>query len=282
MTATGERWPGDMELLLWPTTFLLGLIFGSFLNVCIYRIPRDLSIVAPRSFCPECGEQLSWLQNIPVLSYLFLGGRCRSCAKSIGIRYPLVELSTAILFLITALKFGFTLLSLKWIVFESLLVILFWTDLEERILPDEITLGGSVAALILASLVTVPGSFGALLLPGWRLTWQSLLNAGFGALLLALPIWLVGAGYGRLRGREALGLGDVKLLTMLGLFLGPESGLLALVIGAVGGSIFGIGLWMWTKPDSRSYELPFGSFLCAGAVLTPFLSARWQSPLAVP
>ncbi len=271
-----------METVLLPVAFLSGLIFGSFLNVCIYRIPRDLSIAAPRSFCPECGQQLAWLQNIPLVSYLFLRGRCRSCAQPIGIRYPLVELGTALLFLFTAMKFGFTLLSLKWIVFESLLVILFWTDLEERILPDEITLGGSVSALLLAAVVAVPGSFGALILPESPLRWQSILNACLGALLLTLPIWLIGAAYGRLRRREALGLGDVKLLAMLGLFLGPENGLFALLIGAVAGSVIGIGVLIWTKQDARSYEMPFGSFLCAGAILIPFLSARWHSPLAVP
>ncbi len=271
-----------MDVLFRPLAFLCGLLFGSFLNVCIYRIPRDLSVVTPRSFCPECGEQLSWLQNIPVASYVFLCGRCRQCGQPIGIRYPLVELSTAILFLFTAMKFGVTPLSLKWILFESLLVVLFWTDLEERILPDELTLGGSAAALLLALFVAVPGSFGAMILPHLALRWQSLLNACLGALLLSLPIWLIGAAYGRLRKREALGLGDVKLLAMLGLFLGPENGLFALLIGAVTGSIAGIAILLWTKQEARSYEMPFGSFLCAGAMLIPFLSARWQLPLAVP
>lgn len=271
-----------MDILFLSAASLFGLLLGSFLNVCIYRIPRDLSVVTPRSFCPECGTQLPWLQNIPVVSYFFLSGRCRSCAQSIGIRYPLVELTTAILFLFTAMTFGFTLPSLKWIIFESLLVVLFWTDLEERILPDEITLGGGFAALLLAGFVAVPGSLGATLQPNWPLRWQSLLNACLGALLLSLPIWLIGAAYGRLRGREALGFGDVKLLVMLGLFLGPENGLLALLIGAVAGSIIGITILLWTKQDARSYEMPFGSFLCAGAMLIPFLSERWQSPLAVP
>lgn len=271
-----------METLPLLVAFLFGLLFGSFLNVCIYRIPRDLSVVTPRSFCPECGAQLTWLQNIPVASYLLQRGRCRSCAQSIGIRYPLVELSTALLFLFTAMKFGFTLLALKWIIFECLLVILFWTDLEERILPDEITLGGSFAALLLAFFVAVPGSFGALLLPYSALRWQSPLNACLGALLLTLPIWLIGAAFGRLRRREALGLGDVKLLAMLGLFLGPENGLFALLIGAVAGSAAGILILLGTKQDARSYEMPFGSFLCAGAILIPFLSTRWHSPLAVP
>jgi leader peptidase (prepilin peptidase) / N-methyltransferase len=271
-----------MDILFRPLAFFFGLLFGSFLNVCIYRIPRDLSVATPRSFCPECGEQLTWLENIPLVSYVFLSGHCRWCAQPIGVRYPLVELSTAILFLFTAMKFGLTPLSLKWILFESLLIVLFWTDLEERILPDEITLGGSAAALLLAGVVAVPGSFGAMLLPHVALRWQSLMNACLGALLLTLPIWLIGAAYGRLRGREALGLGDVKLLAMLGLFLGPENGLFALLIGAVAGSIAGIAMLLWTKQDARSYEMPFGSFLCAGAILIPFLSERWHSPLAVP
>ncbi len=271
-----------METLFWPVTFLFGLLLGSFFNVCIYRIPRDLSVVTPRSFCPECGQQLTWLQNIPLISYLLLRGRCRWCGKAIGLRYPLVELSTAMLFLCTVMQFGLTPLSLKWMLLESLLIVLLWTDLEERILPDEVTLGGSVLALILALIVPVPSSLGVLILPESALRWQSLLNACLGALLLALPIWLIGAGYGRLRRREALGLGDVKLLAMLGLFLGPENGLLALLIGAVAGSVIGLAVLLWTKQDFRSFEMPFGSFLCAGALLVPFVSIRWHSPLAVP
>jgi leader peptidase (prepilin peptidase) / N-methyltransferase len=273
---------GAASWLLLLFIFLFGLIFGSFLNVCIYRIPRDLSVVSPRSFCPECGSRLPWTQNVPLLSYLLLRGRCRNCSQPIGFRYPLVELTTGLLFLSIAIRYALTLLAIKWLLFDMILVVLFWTDLEERILPDELTLGGSFIAVLFSLFVVVPGSLGALLLPeaNWRM--QSLLNAAIGAALLALPVWGIGAAYGRLRKREALGWGDVKLLAMLGLFLGPKDGLAALLLGSVSGAVVGLGLLIWMKKTTRSYELPFGSFLCAGAALIPFLSASTHRLLGVP
>ncbi len=271
-----------MTLTVLALSFLFGLVFGSFLNVCIYRIPRDLSVVAPRSFCPECGSQLAWTQNIPLLSYLRSRGRCRQCAQPIGVRYPLVELTAAALFALIAWKYGFGLEGAKWALFELLLIALFWTDFEERILPDELTLGGTLAGLLFSVVVRVSGAFGPLMLSNAEWRWQSLVNAVLGALLVALPIWLIGALYGRLRKREALGLGDVKLLLMLGAFLGPEAGILALSIGAISGALVGVMLLIRLKGPARFYELPFGSFLCAGAAIVPFLSASLRSPLAVP
>ena len=124
-----------------------GLLIGSFLNVCIYRVPRDLSVVHPRSFCPECGKPVAWYDNIPLFSYVRLKGRCRDCGKSIGIRYPLVELITALFFAASVAKYGWNIDSLKWCVFQGIMTVLFWVDLEERILPDEFTLGGSALGL---------------------------------------------------------------------------------------------------------------------------------------
>ena len=271
-----------MTLLLPFFAATLGLIFGSFLNVCIYRTPRALSIVAPRSFCPECRKQLSWFQNIPVLSYLLLKGRCGSCAQPIGIRHPVVELLTSILFVFVGFRYGATLAALKWAVFEALLMILFWTDLEERILPDEVTLGGSFAGIVFASVTVVPSSLGMLLFHSWSERWLSLLSAGIGAALLALPIWLIALAYGRIRKRDALGLGDVKLLAMIGIFLGPDNGFVALLIGAVGGAVVSILFLLAAKKEASSYELPFGSFLCVGAALVPLLTESLHYSLAVP
>ncbi|HEX4167832.1 MAG TPA: prepilin peptidase [Bryobacteraceae bacterium] len=262
--------------------FLAGLLFGSFLNVCIYRIPRDLSIVAPRSFCPECGKQLSWWQNLPLLSYLLLRGRCRQCRERISWRYPLVELVTGGLFLLIAKEFGLAPKALKWVVFESLLLILFWTDAEERILPDEVIIFGSAAALACCFFIPLPGLMGTLIAPKESVVVQSIVNALAGAALLAIPIWLIGALYGRLRRREALGLGDVKLLAMIGLFLGLEHGLLAITIGTVAGALFGVFYVAITKKDVASYELPFGSFLCVGAALLPLIFTWSRGALAVP
>ena len=259
---------------------IFGLLFGSFLNVCIYRIPRDLSVVAPRSFCPECGRQLAWYDNIPLLSYAALGGRSRCCRKPIGIRYLLVELCTAAAFVAAALRYGSTLAALKWMIFEAILIVLFWTDLEERILPDELTIGGTALGLILTAFVAVPGFFGELFVPASHLVWRSLVNAGLGAILLAGPAWLLAIAYERIRKREGLGLGDVKLLLLLGVFLGFEEGVTALLIGAVSGSVIGIVYILVSRKAAATYELPFGSFLCAGAALIPFLDSAARPFLA--
>jgi leader peptidase (prepilin peptidase) / N-methyltransferase len=251
---------------------LFGLVFGSFLNVCIFRLPRDLSIVAPRSFCPHCSETVRWFDNIPVLSYVALRGQCRHCSHSIALRYPAVEITAAILITVVFWKYSLTPLFLKWAIFELLLLALFWTDLEERILPDELTLGGAAAGLLLS--LMVPASPGLLefLIPSGTSFLFSPLNALLSGLCLAFPVWLLGAVYLRLRGREGLGFGDVKLLAMFGVFLGLSNGLLALLIGSIGGSLFGLLYIRFSGQDPGSYELPFGSFLCVGAALVPLFA----------
>ncbi len=264
--------PPEFQIFYSIAAAAFGLLFGSFLNVCIYRIARDLSVVAPRSFCPECGVSIAWYDNIPVLSYAILRGRCRHCAKAIGLRYPAVELMTAALFAAIAIRYGWNLAAFKWMIFEAVMVVLFWTDLEERILPDELTIGGAILGLLFAVFVAVPGTFGELLLAGSSPISRSLLNAGLGAIFLAGPIWILGAAYARVRKREGLGFGDVKLLVLLGVFLGVEHGLQALFIGAIAGSIVGIAYLLLTRKDASTYELPFGSFLCAGAAFVPLLS----------
>ncbi len=272
----------EMASFLLAIVFLFGLLFGSFLNVCIYRIPRDLSVVAPRSFCPACERQLSWQQNIPVVSFFLLRGRCRYCSQAISWRYPLVEVISAVLCTLVVAFYGFTPAAAKWACFELVLIVLFFTDWEERILPDEVILFASLAAILSFFFVPLPGVLADLLLPhgGWR--GQSFVNALVGAGLLALPIWLLGTVWSWLRKREALGFGDVKLLAMLGLFLGPEHGLLAITIGTVGGAVFGVAGLLLNKKEAASYGLPFGSFLCLGAAIIPFLFRLSPGLLAVP
>lgn len=262
--------PADPAALYIAIAALFGLLFGSFLNVCIYRLPRDLSVVAPRSFCPECGSRIAWYENVPLLSYAFLRGRCRHCAKPIGIRYVLVEVAAAALFALSVWKYGASLAAVKWCVFDALMLALFWTDLEERILPDELTLGGFAAGIVFAFFVMVPGLFDFFMLqrsPALR----SLCNALLGAAVLSFPVWIAGRIYTLIRKREGVGFGDIKLLAAIGAFLGLESGLLALLIGAVSGSAIGIAYILWRRKDAATYELPFGSFLCFGAVIAPFL-----------
>lgn len=251
---------------------VLGLLFGSFLNVCIYRLPRDLSVVAPRSFCPECGARIAWRDNIPLLSYVILRGRCRHCRKAIGIRYPLVEASLAVLLVAAICRYGWTAKGFKWAVFEAIMVALFWTDIEERLLPDEFTLGGALVGVVFALFVMVPGAAAEVLLPERRPLVRSLVNAAIAAVFIAGPVWFIGFAYSHLRKKEGLGLGDVKLLLLLGVFLGLEDGLLALLIGAVAGSVLGLIYIRVMRKDASSYELPFGSFLCAGGALVPLLA----------
>ena len=249
---------------------VLGLLIGSFLNVCIYRVPRDLSVVFPRSFCPECGGQIRGYDNIPLLSYLLLRGRCRSCGKSIGIRYPLVEAITAALLATLVWRYGWSLAALKWSIFECLLVILFWTDMEERILPVEFTLGGAFAGLLFSYFLPLRADLLSLFLPRLSPRLLSVTDAVLGAGFFAGLFWAVGKLWSRLTGREALGLGDVHLLLLIGAFLGFEREVPGLMIGAVSGSVLGAVYVVATRKNWHDFELPFGSFLCLGAAVVPF------------
>jgi leader peptidase (prepilin peptidase)/N-methyltransferase len=247
---------------------LFGLIIGSFLNVCIYRMPRDLSVVAPRSFCPHCEAPIAWYDNIPLVSFLLLGGRCRHCQARIPLRYLVVELLTAASFALVAHRYGFTFAGLKGCVFSALVIGLVFSDLEEFILPDELTVGGAVAGVLFALAVPLDSFFMALLVPqawGPRPVWiaESLL----GAIVSSGALWIVGALYQRLRKREGLGLGDVKMVAMIGAFLGLQGALLTLVIGSVLGSVIGLLFITIARKDYSTYELPFGSFLGVAALI---------------
>jgi leader peptidase (prepilin peptidase)/N-methyltransferase len=268
--------PADVPVVFALLAGILGLLIGSFLNVCIYRVPRDISVIAPRSFCPECGASISWFDNIPVLSFLFLQGRCRGCGEKIGWRYPLVELATAVLFYCVVSTHGLTLVSLKWMVFEAILVVLFVTDLEERILPDELTIGGSVAGLVFAFFVPVPGFAGEELVPGRGSVVPSLVNAAAGACALTIPLAIFVVAYERLRGRRMFGTGDYKLLALTGIFLGLESGVSALFAAAIGGSLLGLIYISLKQKKASTYELPFGSFMCVSAGLVALLPERFR------
>jgi len=249
---------------------LFGLLIGSFLNVCIHRWPRDLSVVRPRSHCVACGKTIAWYDNIPLFSYLLLGGRCRNCRARISLRYPVVELLTGLLFFAFTRLLGPSLAAVKMCVFSALLIGLIFSDLEQRILPDELTLGGAVLGLIFAFFVPVPditaravlSLFGADI--GDRMA--SVAEAAFGAALPALFLWLSGWIYEKVRHREGLGLGDVKLVAMVGSFLGLEGALLTLILGSLSGSILGYVYIRATKKDISTYQLPFGTFLGAAAL----------------
>ena len=266
--------------------FLLGLIIGSFLNVCIVRIPERKSIVTPASACLKCGTAIRPYDNIPVVSYLVLGGKCRACKTKISPMYPLVELLTAVLFFGCYYAFGPTPEALKWAVFSALMIVLIFTDLRERILPDVVNFTGSGLGLAL-SLFTKP-SDGAALWVAHRLfdfpppaPVLSLVDALIGAAVGSSLLWLVSEAYFRLRKREGMGLGDVKMMLMAGAFLGARRTLLTILAGSLLGSVLGIAFILARRKDSN-YELPFGSFLGMAALLVVFFGTpvvNWYQSL---
>jgi len=241
--------------------FIFGLLVGSFLNVCIHRLPRDLSVVRPRSFCPACGATIAWYDNIPLMSYLILLGRCRHCRARIPLRYPVVELATGVSFALAVHWAGLSGETARQCVLASILIVLAASDLETRILPDEFTLGGLAAGLAFSWLV--PREDGLLRLLFWNLSprWGSLLESVSAAALLAGMLWAAGFFYRLWRGREGLGLGDVKMIAMMGAFMGLEGALAAMILGSVSGAVLGLAYILWTGQDPRTYPLPYGTFL---------------------
>ncbi|MDP9055639.1 MAG: prepilin peptidase [Acidobacteriota bacterium] len=254
----------------WLMAGLFGLLIGSFLNVCIYRWPRDLSVVRPRSACVDCERPIAWYDNVPILSYLLLRGRCRRCGARIHWRYPLVELLTALCFAYFVSRAGFSPEAAKYCVFSALLIALVFADLDMLILPDELTLGGFLIGLVFALFIPVPDStfrFIAAMFgyhPAPRL--GMLAEALFGALVPAGAIWFGGWLFEKVRHKQGLGFGDVKMLAMVGAFLGIRGALLTIVLGALAGSLIGIVYIKATGKDPNDYPLPFGSFLGAAAL----------------
>jgi leader peptidase (prepilin peptidase)/N-methyltransferase len=247
--------------------FLAGLLIGSFLNVCVFRLPNDLSVVRPRSFCPACQKTIAWYDNIPLLSFIILRGRCRYCAARIRIRYPLVELFTGAAFAVCAAAFGLSMEAVKYALFAAIVITLIATDIEERILPDEFTYGGAFVGLILAYFVLLPDGIALLILPySTSRHWLSVADAALGGGVSSGCIWFVGWIYQRLRHREGLGLGDVKMIAMIGTFLGLQFALLTLILASVIGAVGGMIYIFVTRKDMSTYELPFGSFLGIAAL----------------
>lgn len=252
--------------------FLFGLLMGSFLNVCIYRMPRELPVVRPRSYCPSCDKTIAWYDNIPVLSYFLLGRACRWCQAGIPYRYPLVELLTGSCFAAAVAGQGVTTAALKQAVFSALLIGLTFTDLEERILPDEFTLGGMLMGLGLAAAAPAENGLMAMLLPAsWNGRVVSMAEAAFAGLLTGGAMLLVRQVYYWIRKRHGMGDADPLMVGMIGTFLGIQLTLVTLIVGSLLGSIAGL-LYVWlARKDAATYELPFGTFLgVAGLAVTWF------------
>jgi leader peptidase (prepilin peptidase)/N-methyltransferase len=289
--------------------FYLGLAFGSFLNVCIYRLPLGLSVVTPRSACPSCKRSIAFYDNLPVLSWLILRGRCRHCKATISVRYLFIEVLTGVLFLGCYAYAGLTLATLKYCVFGFLLLGLIFTDAETKLLPDKLTLPGIVLGLLFSLIVPVhdlasqfvPGMVSLPFSADISAPLLSLLDSLLGAALGASFIYGAGAVYLRWRGAEGMGFGDVKLMAMVGAFLGMKLTIFTIFAASLAGSLFGLStvLMVWIKrtrrfmrrfADLRSarqrgwqsaqmvyrhYQMPFGVFLGSMALLALFVGNRF-------
>ena len=236
--------------------FALGLIVGSFANVCIYRLPRGESIVWPPSRCPGCKAHIQWYDNIPLLSFALLRGRCRRCGDRISWRYPLVEALTGALFLQSVATFGLGLNSLRSVVLGTLLLIVFFIDLDHHIIPNRITYPGTVAGLLF-----------------WLpLGGRHVAVAALTALTLGAAFILINVVASRVIGEEAMGMGDAKLAAMIGAFLGWPFGAVAILLGIFLGGVVGLVLLLRLK--GRREHVPFGPALAGGA-----LTALWWGPV---
>jgi leader peptidase (prepilin peptidase)/N-methyltransferase len=291
--------------------FLFGTIIGSFLNVCITRIPEEKSIVLPGSRCPKCGTPIKAYDNVPVFAWMWLRGKCRACGAPIAVMYPLIELATGLLFVAAFWEYGITQATVKWLFFTCLILILTITDLRVRLLPDVVTWPGLAAGLLFSLIVPPMDGFAGIL--SWRLLGHRLsghaagildgiLGAAFGSFLL----WGLAVGYRLVRHREGMGMGDVKMMAMVGAFLGLRGTFLTILLGSLLGSVVGVsvvlalylGGWrnavakrasrrgLGTESSLRwaiasQYQLPLGTFLGIGALtlvyLAPSLASHWPA-----
>jgi len=226
---------------------IFGAVVGSFLNVVIYRLPLQKSVVWPASMCAKCSRPLSWYENVPIISFLALRVRCRTCGAPISWQYPIVEAVTAAMFAVLYWLLGPSLLFVSRAIFGSALIALFAIDFEHYLLPDAITLPGIVVGFVF-SLFTEPGWLGSLI---------GILVGGGG-------LWAIAEAYYRIRHEDGLGFGDVKMLGMIGAFLGWKLMLLTLLLGSLSGSVIGVALIVSGRGDMK-YKLPFGTFLALGA-----------------
>lgn len=290
--------------------FLFGIVLGSFLNVCITRIPEELSIVSPGSRCPRCLTPIKPYDNVPVFAWIWLRGKCRTCGLPISPMYPLVELVTGLLFAGCYLEFGISQAAVKWLFFICLIIILTVTDLRVRLLPDVITWPGFAAGVLFSAFV--PPNDGVALLLCLRLFHQlpservlgvieALLGAAFGSLLL----WAAAALYKLVRKREGMGLGDVKMMLMVGAFLGVRNAFITILLGTLLGSIVGVVVIaiMYARGTGRrvaerasrrglgtvneirwliasQYHLPLGTFLGIAALIVVFVFSSFSIDLA--
>ena len=298
-----------MDPVFASSIFFVGLAFGSFLNVCIYRLPLGLSVVTPRSACPKCKQPIAFYDNVPVLSWLILGGRCRQCKTRISPRYLMIELLTGLLFLACYWYFGLTLFTLKYCTFAFLLLGLIFTDAETKLLPDKLTLPGLALGVIFSLLVPVsdlasqfvPAMVNLPFSSDVSVRLLSLIDSLLGAAVGASFIYGAGAIYLRWRGMEGMGFGDVKLMAMVGAFLGMKLTIFTIFTASLAGSVFGLTTifvvwlkrthrfmrrlanaqaarrrgWQSAQVVYRNYQMPFGVFLGSMAMIAFFFGNQF-------
>ncbi|MBN2124077.1 MAG: prepilin peptidase [Deltaproteobacteria bacterium] len=240
-------------------SFLFGLALGSFLNVCIYRIPRQKSLMSPPSSCPHCGKGIRFYDNIPLISYIILLGKCRYCRKPISLRYPVVELTTGLLSAALFIRHGITPPYFFLLVFASLLVVISFIDLDFKIIPDVLSLPGIPLGFIAAFLFAVN-----------QVSW---LESLIGILGGGGFFYLIGAGFRRLRGKEGMGGGDIKLLAMIGAWMGWKALPFIVLISSLTGTLIGGGALLMAR-RGFSEKIPYGPFLVLGTLVYLFFGAE--------
>lgn len=266
-----------MHVVYAAAVFVFGAIIGSFLNVCIYRIPREISVILPSSMCPSCGRKIKLYENIPIISYLILLGRCRGCGQKISPRYFFVELITAFLALSLFLYFKNYYVSAYYFLFTSALTVVFFIDLDHKLIFDEITYTFTAVGILGSLFLTA----GLLCTSGNVLIWEvknlalcNFLNAvigAFGGFIFFECIRFFGTLAFK---QEAMGLGDVKLAMMIGAFLGPQKAYLSFFISFFTGAIAALYLMLFLKRRGKD-EIPFGTFMALGAIFAVFYGDRW-------
>ncbi|ACO04637.1 MAG TPA: prepilin peptidase [Persephonella sp.] len=246
---------GENTLLSF-TAFIFGLIIGSFLNVLIYRLPRGKTALKPAfSFCPSCGNKIKWYDNIPVISYIILKGRCRYCNSRISLRYPLVEILTGMASVFSFIKTGLSLDFIFVFLFLSLMIVITFIDIDFRIIPDQLNLAGFLSGIIYTYF---RNDF-------------SMIDAFTGALTGAGILFGIAYFYLKVRGIEGLGMGDVKLMAFVGSYLGWFGALFTIFVGSFIGAVVGIiGAYISRSEDKGKFEIPFGPFLALSATVYLF------------
>jgi leader peptidase (prepilin peptidase)/N-methyltransferase len=254
-----------LKLFLRVYMFILGAMAGSFLNVCIVRLPDRKSLIWPSSHCPKCDKPIRWFDNIPIISFIILKGKCRNCGGSISWRYPLVELLTASLFVLLILRFTNVVALAIYIVFICSLVVITFIDLQHYIIPDEISIPGIFIGLALS---LIPAS-----LTGGQLVSGSFLNSLIGCIAGGGTLYLAALFSLLVFKKEGMGGGDIKLLAMVGAFLGWKLAMMTIVVGSVLGAVVGVTLILLRLKTKNEY-IPFGPYLALGTVLSLFCGER--------